>query len=79
LDAITMRDLQKMSAGSIAVLPHAVPLKSGTTTIAVPVPIQNASPDLVARVMARIDAVASGRSVEETARLAALVGEEPPD
>ncbi|MFL5251403.1 MAG: hypothetical protein ACJ8AI_00625 [Rhodopila sp.] len=74
-----MRDLQKMSAGSIALLPHAVPLKSGTTTIAVPVPIQNASPDLVARVMARIDAVASGRSVEETARLAALVGEEPPD
>ncbi|MFL5286518.1 MAG: hypothetical protein ACJ8AW_37470 [Rhodopila sp.] len=74
-----MGDLQKMSAGSIAVLPHAVPLKSGTTTIAVPVPVQNASPDLVARVMARIDAVASGRSVEETARLAALVGEEPPD
>jgi hypothetical protein len=74
-----MRDLQKMSAGSIAALPHAVPVKSSTTTIAVPVPIQKASPDLVVRAMARIDAAASGHSVEETAHLAALAGEAPPD
>jgi hypothetical protein len=73
-----MRDLQKMSAGSIAALPHAVPIKAGTTTVALLVPIQKAPPDLVTRVMAQIDAAAFGRSAEETARLAALVGEEPP-
>lgn len=79
MDAIMMRDLQKMPAGSIAALPHAVPVKSDTTTVAVLVPVQKAPPDLVARVMAQIDAAASGRSVEETARLAALAGEEPPN
>ena len=77
MNAITMRDLQKMSAGSIAALPHAVPIKSGSATVALLVPIQKASPKLVARVMAKIDAAAQSRSPEETACLAALVGEEP--
>ncbi|PPQ25949.1 hypothetical protein [Rhodopila globiformis] len=74
-----MRDLQKMSAGSIAALPHAVPVKSGATTVAVLVPIQKAPPELVARMLAQIDAAAASRSAEETARLAALVGEDPPE
>ncbi|MFL5289369.1 MAG: hypothetical protein ACJ8AW_52530 [Rhodopila sp.] len=76
-----MRDLQKMSAGSmgsIAALPHAVPVKSGKNTVAVLVPIQKAPSDLVARVMTQIDEAAAGRSANETARLAALAGEEPP-
>lgn len=74
-----MRDLQKMSAGSIAALPHAVPVKSGATTVAVLVPIQKAPPELVARMLAQIDAAAASRSAEKTARLAALVGEDPPE
>lgn len=78
MDAITMRDLQKMSAGTISALPHAVPVKSGTATVAVLIPIQKASPELVSRVLAQIDAATAERSPEEMARLAALVGEDSP-
>lgn len=78
MNAITMREMQKLSASTIAALPHAVPVKSGATTVALLIPIRKASPDLVARVMAEVDAAAAARHPEDTARLAALVGEDPP-
>jgi hypothetical protein len=74
-EAITMRELQKMSAGAIRALPHAVPVKSGATTVALLVPIQKAPPELVASVLARIDAAAAERSPEQTAALEIALGE----
>ena len=74
-DAITMRELQKMSAGAIRSLPHAVPVKSGTTTVALLIPSQKAPPELVASVLARIDAAAAERSPEQTAALETALGE----
>jgi hypothetical protein len=73
--AITMRELQKMSARAIQALPHAVPVKNGRTTVALLVPVQKAPRELVDRVLARIDAAAQARSPEETARLERLLGE----
>ena len=73
--AITMRELQKMSAGSIQALPHAVPVKNGTATVALLIPIQKASPDLVKQVLQRVDAAAAARSPERTAAIEALLGE----
>jgi hypothetical protein len=73
--AITMRELQKMSAGSIQALPHAVPIKNGSATVALLVPIQKAPKDFVDRVLAKIDAEAAKRSPEQTAALEVLLGE----
>jgi hypothetical protein len=64
-----------MSAGAIRSLPHAVPVKGGATTVALLVPIQRAPPELVASVLARIDAAAAERSPEQTAALEIAVGE----
>lgn len=73
--AITMRELQKMSAGRIQELPHAVPVKNGAATVALLVPIHAVPREAVADLFSRIDAAASRRSPEETARIAALLGE----
>lgn len=73
--AITMRELQKMSAGAIQALPHPVPVKNGTATVALLVPIQKAPKALVDSVMARIDAAAAGRTPEQTEALEKMLGE----
>jgi hypothetical protein len=73
--AITMRELQKMSARTIEALPHAVPIKNGTATVALLVPIQKASKELVDQVLARIDAAAAKRSPKRRAALEAMLGE----
>jgi hypothetical protein len=77
--AITMRELQKMSAGTIQALPHAVPVKNGPATVAILVPIQKASKQLVDEVLARIDAAAAKRSPEQTAALEIMLGERQPE
>jgi hypothetical protein len=73
--AITMRELQKMSAGSIQALPHAVPIKNGSATVALLVPIQKAPKEFVDRVLAKIDEEAAKRSPEQTAALELMLGE----
>jgi len=73
--AITMRELQKMSAGAIQALPHAMPVKNGTATVALLVPIRKASPELVDKVLSRIDEAAARRSPEQTAAIEAMLGE----
>lgn len=73
--AITMRELQKMSAGRIQDLPHAVPIKNGAATVALLVPIHAVPRESVAALLDRIDAAAAKRSPEETARIANLLGE----
>src|SRR3954447_3388495 len=54
--AISMRDLQKLSAGAIQALPHAVPIKNGTATVGVLLPVHSASKEYLRDVLARIDA-----------------------
>jgi len=76
--AISMRELQKMSAGAIQALPHAVPIKSGGDTVALLVPIHKGSPEAFDRLMARIDALAASRTPEETAALEIMLGEREP-
>lgn len=74
-NVITMRELQKMSAGAIAALPHSVPIKSGNDTVAVLVPIHRASPEFVASVLARIDAAAAARTPEQNALIEEVLGD----
>ena len=47
--SITMRELQKISAGAIAALPHVVPIRSGNQTVAFLVPLKKAPPELLHR------------------------------
>ncbi|KRE17433.1 hypothetical protein ASE63_13350 [Bosea sp. Root381] len=44
--SVTMRELQKLSAGAIQALPHPVPIKSGSATIGLLVPVRR--PDVAA-------------------------------
>ena len=73
--AISMRDLQKLSAGAIQALPHAVPIKNGTATVGVLLPIHSASKDYLSEVLARIDAAAARQTPEERAAINKLLAD----
>ncbi len=73
--AISMRDLQKLSAGAIQALPHAVPIKNGTATVAVLLPVHSAGKDYLRRVLARIDEAATAHTPEENAAIGELLGQ----
>jgi hypothetical protein len=73
--AISMRDLQKLSAGAIQALPHAVPIKNGTATVGVLLPVHSASKDYLREVLARIDAAAAQRTPEQNAAIDRLLSE----
>ena len=73
--AITMRELQKMTAGAILALEHPVPIKSGTATIAMLYPITKAPKHLIDEAMRRIDEADAKTTPEEKARYAAYLGE----
>jgi hypothetical protein len=47
--AVTMRELQKMSAGAIQALPHPVPITSGTAMIGLLVPTKKTDSEALAR------------------------------
>ncbi|MBL8589856.1 MAG: hypothetical protein JNK46_15090 [Methylobacteriaceae bacterium] len=73
---VTMRELQKMSAGAIEALPHPVPIKSGDRTVGILSPgPRRISPEEMAEIAASIRAAAAARSKEADARLAAYIGE----
>jgi hypothetical protein len=72
--AITMRELQRISAREIQELEHPTAIKSGYDTIALLVPLRKAPKSMVDKVLADIDAAAAKRSPEETARIAAALG-----
>ncbi|MGX7708112.1 hypothetical protein [Methylobacterium sp. Gmos1] len=73
--AISMRELQKMSAGAIQALPHAVPIKNGTQTVGILLPLHRVSPDYMRKVLADIDAAAARRTPEENAVIDRLLAE----
>jgi hypothetical protein len=53
--AVTMRELQKMSAAAIKALPHAVPIKSGDETVGMLTPLKRPDPEQMKRVLRRIE------------------------
>jgi hypothetical protein len=73
--AISMRDLQKLSAGAIRALPHAVPIKNGTATVGVLLPVSGGSGDYLRKVLAEIDAAVARETPEETRAIDALLAE----
>lgn len=75
MNAISMRDLQKLSAGAIQALPHAVPIKNGTATVGVLLPVHHVSAEYLRTVMAEIETAAAARSPEENAAIDALLAE----
>ena len=67
--AITMRELQKLSAASIEQLPGAVPVQSDGRTVALLVPLRPASEAARARFRQALAQAQSQRSPEEQAAL----------
>jgi len=58
---ISIRDLQKISGETIGALPGPTPVKSGDRTVGLLVPLKTADPDRLAAVLARAEALATGR------------------
>ncbi|MBR2691749.1 MAG: hypothetical protein IKE42_28165 [Aquamicrobium sp.] len=54
-NAVTMRELQKMSAATIKALPHAVPIKSGDETVGMLMPLKKPNPERMKEVLDRIE------------------------
>lgn len=73
--AISVQDLQKLSANAIQGLPNAVPIKNGMVTVGVLLPVRGASKDDLHEVLARIDAAAAQRTPEENAVIDRLLSE----
>ena len=73
--AISMRDLQKLSAGAIQALPHAVPIKNGVATVGVLLPVHSASKEYLRKVLDDIDAAAARRSPQESEAVDRLLAE----
>ena len=73
--AISIEDLQKLSADAMQGLPHAVLIKNGTATVGILLPVHSASKDYLHEVLARIDAAAAQRTPEENAVIDRLLSE----
>jgi hypothetical protein len=58
---ISIRDLQKISGETIRALPGPTPVKSGSRTVGLLVPLKAADPDRLAAVLAHAEALAKGR------------------
>jgi hypothetical protein len=72
---ITMGELRRMSARTIQALSHPTPIKGGSATVALLVPIRKAPREFVSRVLARIDEEAAKRTPEQTAESERILGE----
>ncbi len=68
-NAITMRELQKLSATTIEKLPGAVPVQSDGRTVALLVPLRPASDEARARFRQALAKAQAERSPEEQAAL----------
>lgn len=54
-NAVTMRELQKMSAASIKALPHAIPITSGHETVGMLTPLKKPDREEMKAVLDRIE------------------------
>jgi len=73
--SVTMRELQKMSAGAIQALPHPVPIKSGSATVGLLVPIKKPDTARISDALKRSDAYHATLSSETKLRLERFLGE----
>ena len=77
---ISIRDLQKISGETIGALPGPTPVKSGDRTVGLLVPLKTADPDRLAAVLARAEALATGRdAAADDAALAPFGDVDPVD
>ena len=67
--AITMRELQKISASGIASLPHTVPIRNGRRTVGFLVPLRKAPAELVERAARMMEEERAARSPEDEAAI----------
>ncbi|SFC89692.1 hypothetical protein SAMN05428997_11383 [Bosea sp. CRIB-10] len=73
--SVTMRELQKMSAGAIQALPHPVPIKSGSATVGLLVPVKRPDTARISAALKRADAYHATLSPETKLRLERFLGE----
>lgn len=73
--AVTMRELQKMSAAAIKALPHTMPVKAGDETVGVLAPLRSYDPARWNAVFRRIDENNAKVSPEIRARIEMILGE----
>lgn len=73
--SVTMRELQKMSAGAIQALPHPVPIKSGSATVGLLVPVKRPDTVRISAALKRADAYHATLSPETKLRLERFLGE----
>ena len=73
--SISMRELQKMSAAAIEALPHAVPIRNGSKTVAMLVPLKIPPREQVEKVMAQIDASIAALTPEQAAKVEQIAKE----
>jgi hypothetical protein len=67
--SVTMRELQKMSAGAIQALPHPVPIKSGSMVVGLLVPTKKTDADALDEIYREARAEYEGLSPEMQARI----------
>lgn len=72
MKSISMRDLQKISAKTIQSLPHPVPIKSGTATVGVLMPLQRSNQDGLRRLLEQVDRATAAYTPEQTAAIDAI-------
>jgi hypothetical protein len=67
--SVTMRELQKMSAGAIEALPHAVPITSGKAVIGLLSPVRKTDSEAIAKLVSEARAEFDQLSPEMQARI----------
>lgn len=73
--AVTMRELQKMSAATIRAMPHPVPVKNGDETVGVLAPLRAYDAQKWAAVFKRIDENNANLSPDIRERIERMLGE----
>lgn len=74
MTAISMRELQKLSADKIRNLPHAVEITSGGETVGLISPVRRPDPVRLRAALQRLDDVSLELTREELDRIEAVVG-----
>lgn len=75
MHSISMRELQKISAGTIQALPHAVPIKNGSVTVGVLTPVPKKPSEALLKALAGIEEAAASRTPEEHEAIAQVLAE----
>lgn len=75
---INIRDLQKISGEAIGALPGPTPVKSGSRTVGLLIPLKAADPDRLLAVLTRAKALAKGRDPAADDAALAVFGDVDP-